>query len=152
MGFRKHQYLDIFYSSCTPSSAIMVWISTFMLMIHNFVCPLSQVIQYLDRPLHLNLRPASRHQIMDDEQLVWFNCCLNDVNKMWKNVNCIPSVIFERILTNPQLKKMINFVVISRLDNRNSSLYGINGYLVSQLQRGQKMPLALCACGGNTTI
>ena len=65
MGFCKNQYLDLFYLPCTPlllviSSAVMVWIATFRLMIHNFIYHLSHVIQYLDRPPYHRLRPASR--------------------------------------------------------------------------------------------
>ena len=52
-------------------------------------------------------------------------------------ISCIPSVKFESTLTNPRLTKMINSAVTSRLDCCNSLLYGINGYLMSQLQRCQ---------------
>ena len=65
MGFHKDQYLDLFYLPCTPlhlviSSTIIVWISTFILMIRNFIYHLSLVIQYLDRPPYHKLKPASR--------------------------------------------------------------------------------------------
>ena len=40
-------------------------------------------------------------------------------------------------LDQPTTEKMINSAVISRLDYCSSLLYGINGYLVSQLQRCQ---------------
>ena len=65
-GFHKDQYLDLFYLPCTPlhflviSSVIIVWISTFMLMIRKFMYHLSHVIQYLDRPPYHRLRSASR--------------------------------------------------------------------------------------------
>ena len=65
MGFHKDQYLNLFYLPFIQlhlviSSAIMVWISRFMLMIRNFIYHLCQVIQYLDRPPYLRPRPASR--------------------------------------------------------------------------------------------
>ena len=47
-------------------------------------------------------------------------------------------VKFESTLTNTRLtEKIINLAVTSRLDYCNSLLYGINGYLVSRLQRCQ---------------
>ena len=42
-----------------------------------------------------------------------------------------------KYLDKPMTEKMINSAVTSRLDYCNSLLYGINGYLVSQLQRCQ---------------
>ena len=52
-------------------------------------------------------------------------------------ISCIPSVKFKSILTNPRLKKIINSAVTFRLNYCNNILYGINGYLVSQLQHCQ---------------
>ena len=52
-----------------------------------------------------------------------------------------------KYLDKPTTEKMIKSVVTSRLDYCNSLLYGINGYLVPELQRCQNS-----ACGGNMTI
>ena len=75
MGFHKDQYLDLFYLPCTPlhlaiSSAIIIWISTFMLMIRNFIYHLSHVVQCLDRPPYHSLSLHQWQQNMDNQQLV----------------------------------------------------------------------------------
>ena len=75
MGFHKDQYLDLFYLPCTPlhlviSSTIIVWISTFMLMIRNCIYHLSHVIQYLDIRHITGWGLHQGHQNMDDQQLV----------------------------------------------------------------------------------
>ena len=88
-------------------------------------------------------------------------CCLNDhVNKICQNINYQLYSIgkIRKYLDNPRLKKrrmdgrkdgqtdkvnpvyppptsLINLAVTSHLNCCNSLLYGINGYLVSQLQR-----------------
>ena len=62
-------------------------------------------------------------------------------------ISCIPSVKLEITLTNPWLKKMINSAVTSRLYYGNSLLYGINGYLVSQLQRCQNIAASIVSLG-----
>ena len=67
-------------------------------------------------------------------------CCLNDhVNKICQNINYQLYSIgkIRKYLDKPTTEKMINSAVTSRLDYCNSLLYGINGYLVSQLQRCQ---------------
>ena len=67
-------------------------------------------------------------------------CCLNDhVNKICQNISCQLYCIgkIRKYLDKPTIEKMINSAVTSRLDYCNILLYGINGYLVSQLQRCQ---------------
>ena len=193
MGFHKDQCLGLFNLPCTPlhlviSSAIIIWISTFMLMIRNFIYHSSHVTQYLDRPPYHRLRPASRTsktwmtnnllKLNDDKTeliivttsettsrqedivinigdlpiapsmepprnlgvLFDSTCCLNDhVNKICKNINYQLYSIgkIRKYLDKPTTEKMINSAVTSRLDYCKSLLYGINGYLVSQLQRCQ---------------
>ena len=72
--------------------------------------------------------------------LVDSTSCLNDhVNKICKNINYQLYSIgkIRKYLDKPTTEKMINSAVTSRLDYCNSLMYGINGYLVSQLQRCQ---------------
>ena len=186
MGFHKDQYLDLFCLPSTPlywviSSAIIVWISTFMLMIHNFIYHLSQtaisqvevcikdiktwmtnnllklnddktelviiatsettsrqediVINIGDSPIAPSMEPPRNLGVL-------FNsiCCLNDhVNKICQNINYQLYSIgkIRKYLDKPTTEIMINSAVTSRLDYCNSLLYGINWYLVSQLQRCQ---------------
>ena len=68
-------------------------------------------------------------------------CCLNDhVNKICQNINYQLYFIgkIRKYLDKPMTGKIIISEGTSRLDYCNSLLYGINGYLVSQLQRCQK--------------
>ena len=150
MGFRKGQYLALSYLPCASlhlqmSSAIMVWISTFMLTIRNFISHLSQVIQCLDRPPCHRLRPVKSKWWQDSSMgpprnhgvLFDSTRCLNDhINTICQNINYqLYSIAkIRKYLNKPTTEKMINFVLTFRLDNCSSLLYGINGYLVSQLQ------------------
>ena len=66
--------------------------------------------------------------------------CFNDhVNKICQNINYqLYSICkIRKYLDKPTTERMINSAVTSHLDYCNSLLYGINGYLVSQLQRCQ---------------
>ena len=63
--------------------------------------------------------------------------CLNDhVNESWQNINCQLYFIGKigKYLDKLTTAKKIHSAVTSRLGYCNSLLYGINGYLVSQLQ------------------
>ena len=61
------------------------------------------------------------------------------MNKICQNVNYQLYSIgkIRKYLDKPTTEKMINSAVTSHSDYCNSLLYGINGYLVSQLQRCQ---------------
>ena len=141
IGFNKDQYLDLFYLPCTPlhlviSSAIIVWISTFMLMIRNFIYHLSHVIQYLDRPPYHRLRPASRNF------KTWMTNNWLKLNKDKTEISIITAsettsrqedIVINigknrKYLDNPTTEKMMNSAMTSRLDYCKSLLYGINGY------------------------
>ena len=93
------------------------------------------VINIGDSPIAQSMEPPRNLGVLFDS-----TCCLNDhVNKICKNINyqlySIGKIL--KYLYKPTTEKMINSAVTSRLDNCNSLLYGINGYLVSQLQRCQ---------------
>ena len=80
------------------------------------------------------------HQVWNHPRTLVSCLILNDhVNKICQNINyqlyCIGKI--RKYLDKPTAEKMINSAVTSRLDYCNSLLYGINGYLMSQLQRCQ---------------
>ena len=93
------------------------------------------VINIGDLPIAPSMEPPRNLGVLFDS-----TCCLNDhVNKICKNINYQLYSIgkIRKYLDKPTTEKMINSAVTSRLDYCNSLLYGINGYLVSQLQRCQ---------------
>ena len=93
------------------------------------------VINIGDSPIAPSMEPPRNLGVLFDS-----TCCLNDhVNKICKNINYQLYSIGKnrKYLDKPTTGKMINSAVTSRLDYCNSLLYGINGYLVSQLQRCQ---------------
>ena len=93
------------------------------------------VINIGDSPIAPIMEPPRNLGVLFDS-----TCCLNDhVNKICKNINYQLYSIgkIRKYLDKPSTEKMINSAVTSRLDYCNSLLYGINGYLVSQLQRCQ---------------
>ena len=93
------------------------------------------VINIGDSPIAPSMEPPRNLGVLFDS-----TCCLNDhVNKICQNINYqLYSICkIRKYLDKPATEKMINSAVTSRLDYCNSLLYGINGYLVSQLQRCQ---------------
>ena len=90
------------------------------------------VINIGDSPIAPSMEPPRNLGVLFDS-----TCCLNDhVNKICKNINYQLYSIrkIRKYLDKPTTEKMINSAVTSRLDYCNSLLYGINRYLVSQLQ------------------
>ena len=93
------------------------------------------VINIGDSPIAPSMEPPRNLGVLFDS-----TCCLNDhANKICQNVNSQLYSIgkIRKYLDKPTAEKMINSAVTSRLNYCNSLLYGINGYLVSQLQRCQ---------------
>ena len=93
------------------------------------------VINIYDSPIAPSIEPPRNLGVLFDSI-----CCLNDhVNKICRNINCQLHSIgkIRKYLDKPTTEKMINSAVTSCLDYCNSIMYGINGYLVSQLQRCQ---------------
>ena len=93
------------------------------------------VINIDDSPIAPSTEPPRNLCVLLDS-----TCCLNDhVNKISQNVNYQLYSIGKtrKYLDKPTTEKMINSAVTSRLDYCNNLLYGVNGYLVSQLQRCQ---------------
>ena len=90
------------------------------------------VINIGDSPIAPSVEPPMNLGVLFDS-----TCCLDGhVNKICQNINSyIQSVKVKSTVTNPTTEKMINSAVTSRLYYCNSLLYGINGYLMSQLQR-----------------
>ena len=63
---------------------------------------------------------------------------IHPLHQVWNHPGTLVSCLIQPVvLDKPMTEKMIYSVVTSRLDYCNSLLYGINGYLVSQLQRCQ---------------
>ena len=93
------------------------------------------VINVGESPIAPSMEPPRNLGVLFDS-----TCCLNDhVNNIFRNINYQLYSInkIQKYLDKPTTVKMINSAVTSRLDYCNSLLYGINGYLVSQLQRYQ---------------
>ena len=93
------------------------------------------VINIGDSPIAPSMEPPRNLGVLFDS-----TCCLNDhVNKISKNINYQLYSIgkIRKYLDKPTTEKMINSAVTSRLGYCKSLLYGINGYLVSQLQHCQ---------------
>ena len=89
------------------------------------------VINIGDSPIAPNLEPPRNLGV-----LLVSTCCLNGhVNKICRYINYQLYSIgnIRKYLDKPMTEKMIHSAVTSRLDYCNSLLYGINGYLVSQL-------------------
>ena len=92
----------------------------------------NRLINIGDSPIAPSMEPPRNLGVLFDS-----TCCLNDhVNKICKNINYQLYSIGKiwKYLDKPTTEKMINSAVASCLDYCNSLLYGINGYLVSQLQ------------------
>ena len=97
--------------------------------------PLHHPGRYCHQPIAPSMEPPRNIGVLFDS-----TCCLNDhVNTICQNINYQLYSIgkIRKYLDKPTTEKMINSAVTSRLDYCNSPLYGINGYLVSQLQRCQ---------------
>ena len=94
------------------------------------------VINIGDSPIAPSMEPPRNLGVLFDS-----TCCFNEhVNKICKNINYYLYSIgkIRKYLDKPTTEKMINSAAVtSRLDYCNSLLYGINGYLVSQIQRCQ---------------
>ena len=89
------------------------------------------VVNIGDSPIAPSTEPPRNLGVLFDS-----TCCLNDhVNKTCQNINYQLYSIgkIRKYLDKPTTEKNINSA--SRLDYCNSLLYGINEYLVSQLQR-----------------
>ena len=93
------------------------------------------VINIGDSPIAPSMEPPRNLGVLFNS-----TCCLSDhVNKICKNINYQLYSIgkIRKYLDKPTTEEIINSAVTFRLDYYNSLLYGINGYLVSQLQRCQ---------------
>ena len=104
-----------------------------------------------DTQFYLSFKP--RDSISRQTAISQVEACIKDI-KTWMTNNLlklnddktellvITTIMYSigkirKYLDKPTTEKMINSAVTSRLDYCNSLLYGINGYLVSQLQRCQ---------------
>ena len=108
------------------------------------------VINICDSPIAPSMEPPRILDVLFDS-----TCCLNDhVNEICQNINYQLCSIGKsrKYLDKTTTEQMVNSAVTSRLDYCNSLLYGINWYLVSQLQRYQNDTARIISFGENITI